>query len=69
MGYKKYRKIDFEKRRLNGHTREKVNGFEGIHGENGIGERCLKGGGLLEFCDQEVLCVVNAWLRRRERGR
>ena len=40
---------------FNGRVEKCVKGFEGVHGENGIGKRKL------EFCDERELCVANAW--------
>ena len=39
---------------FNGHVGKKVDGFEGVHGENEIGEWNLKGRMLLEFCNQKI---------------
>lgn len=52
---------------FNGHVGKQINGFEGIHGGNGIGERNLDGRRLLEFCDKKELCVTNTWFRIEER--
>ena len=56
MGYERYRRIDFENGRLNGHAKEKVNGFESVHGKSGIWEQNLEGAIVLEFCDRRF-CV------------
>ncbi|XP_067056003.1 uncharacterized protein [Acropora muricata] len=40
---------------------KQIEGYEGVHGENGIGERNVEGK-LLEFCDEKELCVENARL-------
>ena len=44
---------------FNGHVGKKVDGFEGIHKGNGIGERNLEDRMLLKFCDQKDLFVTN----------
>ena len=43
-----------------------VEGFEGVHGENGVGKRIAKGR-LLEFCDEKALCVANTWFYNEKR--
>ena len=52
---------------FNGHIGEKVDGFEGVHGRNGTGERYLEGRMLLEFCDQKDLRVANTWFKKEKR--
>ena len=42
-------------------------GFKGVHEGNGIGERNLEGGMLLEFCDQKDLCMANTWFKKEKR--
>ena len=44
-----------------------MDGFEGVHGENGIGERNLEGIILLEFCDQKDLYVANTWFMKNKK--
>ena len=41
-------------------------GFEGVHGENGIGKRSAKGKKLLEFCDERKRCVANTWFYKAD---
>uniref|UniRef100_A0A0L8FZ88 Endonuclease/exonuclease/phosphatase domain-containing protein n=1 Tax=Octopus bimaculoides TaxID=37653 RepID=A0A0L8FZ88_OCTBM len=41
---------------FNGHVGKWIQGFEGVHGGNGIGERNLEGRMLLEFRDERVVC-------------
>ena len=53
---------------FNGHVGKRVEGYEGVHGGNGIGERNVEGK-MLEFCDEKKLCVANTWLRKREKRR
>ena len=43
---------------------KKVDGFEGVHEGNRIGEQNLEGRMLLEFCNQKDLCVVNIWFKK-----
>ena len=40
---------------FNGHVGKRADGFEGVHGGNGFGERNLEGRRLLEFCDEKEL--------------
>ena len=46
---------------FNRHVGKCAEGFEGVHGANGIGKRNAKGRRLLEFCDEKELCVANTW--------
>jgi len=52
---------------FNGHVGKWTEGFEGVHGGNGVGKRNLKGRRLLEFCDEKGLCVLNTWYRKKEK--
>ena len=52
---------------FNGHVGKWIDGFEGVHGGNGIGERNLEGRRLLEFCDEKDLCVANTFFRKGEK--
>ena len=52
---------------FNGHVGEQIEGCEGVHGGNGIGERNVEGKMLLEFCDEKELCVANTWFRKGEK--
>ena len=49
---------------FNGHVGKRIEGYEGVHRGNGIGERNVEGK-ILEFCDEE-LCVANTWFRKGE---
>lgn len=51
---------------FNGHVGNDIEGFEGVHGGNGIGKRNVEGRMLLEFCDQKELCVANTWYRKKD---
>ena len=51
---------------FNGHVGKRIEGYEGVHGGNGIGERNVAGKMLLEFCDENELCVANTWFRKEE---
>jgi len=46
---------------FNGHVGKHIDGFENVHGRNGIGDRNAIGRMLLEFCDDKELCVANTW--------
>ena len=52
---------------FNGHVGRLIEGFEGVHGGNGIGERNAEGRLLLEFCDGKELCVANTWFKKEEK--
>ena len=52
---------------FNGHLGKQIEGYEGVHGGNGIGERNVEGKMLLEFCDEKELCVANTWFRKGEK--
>jgi len=54
-------------RDFNGHVGKHIDGFENVHGGNGIGERNAKGRMLPEFCDEKELCVVNTWYQNKKR--
>ena len=49
---------------FNGHIGKEIEGFEGVHGGYGIGERNAEIM-LLEFCDEKELCVANAWFHKK----
>ena len=51
----------------NGHVGEEIEGFEGVRGGNGIGQRNAKGRMLLEFCDEKELCVANTWFKKTDK--
>ena len=46
---------------FNGHVGKEIEGFEGIHGGYGMGERNAERRMQLELCDEKELCVANTW--------
>ena len=52
---------------FNGHVGKQIEGYEGVHGGNEIGERNVEGKMMLEFCDENELCVANTWFRKGEK--
>ena len=52
---------------FNGHVGKRIEGYEGVHGGNEIGERNVEGKMMLEFCDEKELCVANTWFRKGEK--
>ena len=52
---------------FNGHVGKRIEGYEDVHGGNGIGERNVEGKMLLEFCDEKELYVANTWFRKGEK--
>jgi len=44
---------------FNGHVRKHVDGFENVHGGNGIGKRNAVEECCLKFCGEIELCVAN----------
>ena len=52
---------------FNGHVGEEIEGFEGIYGGNGIGQRNAEGRMLLEFCDERELCAANMWFKKTDK--
>ena len=52
---------------FNGHVGKSSQGFEGVHGGNGIGERNAEGRMLLEFCDGKELCVGNTFFKKMDK--
>ena len=52
---------------FNGHVGKSAEGFEGIHGGNGIVKRNAEGRLLLDFCDQTELCVANTWFKKKDK--
>ena len=51
---------------FNGHVGEEIEGFEGVHSGNGIGQRNAEGRMLLEFCDERELYVANTWFEKTD---
>ena len=43
-----------------------IDGFDGVSGGCGVGQRNLEGRMLLEICLCKALCVSNTWFRREE---
>ena len=52
---------------FNGHVGRYTDGFDGVHGGYGVGQRNLEGRMLLEFCLEKELCVSNTWFNREEK--
>ena len=52
---------------VNQRVGKQIEGYEDVHGGNGIGERNVEGNMLLEFCDEKELCVANTWFRKGEK--
>ena len=50
---------------FNGHVGKEIEGFEGVHGGYGIGERNAEGRMLLEFYEEKELCVANTWFQKK----
>ena len=53
---------------FNRHVGRHIDGFDGMHGGYGVGQRNLEGRMLLEFCLEKELCVSNTWFNREEGG-
>src|SRR6267154_2778704 len=51
---------------MNGHVRAKADGYEGVHGGKGYGERNTEGEMLKEFADAMKLVVLNTWFTKKE---
>ena len=54
---------------FNGHVRKCAEGFEGVHGGNGIGKRNAEVRRLLEFCNGKELYVTNIWFYEANKRR
>ena len=52
---------------MNGHVGSRTDGFEGVHGGYGFGERNVEGEMLLEFADAMDLAVTNTWFKKDNR--
>ena len=52
---------------FNGHVNSHIDGFDGVHGVYGVGQRSLEVRMLLEFCQEKELCVSNTWFKREEK--
>ena len=57
----------FGLREFNGHVGEEIEGFEGVHDRNGIGQKNVKGSKLLEFGNKRELCVANTWFKKTDK--
>jgi len=51
---------------LNGHVGTNVDGYDGVHGGYGFGERNSDGERILEFCDAMELIVTNTGFKRQK---
>jgi len=51
---------------LNGHVGTNVDGYDGVHGRYGFGERNTDGERILEFCDAMELIVTNTCFKRQK---
>ena len=52
---------------FNGHVGSRADGYEGIHGGQGIGVRNEEGRRLLEFCSQGSLVLANTWFKKQRK--
>ena len=52
---------------INRHAGRNIDGFDGMHGEYGVGQRNFEGRMQSEFCLDMKLCVSNTWLMREEK--
>ena len=54
---------------FNGHVGRNIDGFYGVHGGYGVGQRNFEGRMLLQFClEKEFLCQMYGF-RNRKRGK
>ena len=53
---------------FNGHVGKYADGFEGVHGGNGVGKRNAEGRSLLEFCDESCAWQILG-LKRQTKGK
>ena len=51
---------------LNGHVGTNVDGYDGVHGGCGFGEKNADGERILEFCDAMELIVTNTCFKRQK---
>ena len=51
---------------FNGHVGKQIDGFDRVHGGFGVGERNFEGRLLHEFCDENDLCLKNAWFKKKK---
>ena len=53
---------------LNGHVGTNVDGYDGVHGRYGFGERNADGERILEFCDaMELYCYEHCFKRQKNK--
>ena len=52
---------------INVHVGRHIDGFDGVHGGYGVGQRNSEGRMPLEFCLEKELCVSNTWPKREEK--
>ena len=52
---------------FNGHVGKCAEGFESVHGGNGVRKRNAEGRRLLEFCDKRELYVANTWFKKTDK--
>ena len=52
---------------FNWHVGRHFDGFDGVHGGMGVGQRNVEGGILLEVCLEKELCVSNTWFMREKK--
>ena len=50
-----------------GHIGRHIDGFDGVHGGYGVGQKNLEGRMLLEFCLEKELCASNTWFMREKK--
>jgi len=50
---------------LNGHVGRTADGYEGVHGGFGYGNRNLEGDLILEFCDANEMTICNTWFEKK----
>ena len=51
---------------MNGHVGMEADGFEGIHGGHGFGNRNVEAEMLFEFADAMDLAVANTWFQKSD---
>ena len=54
---------------FNGDVGKCAEGFESVHGGDGVGKRNAEGRRLLEFCDEIELCVANTWFKKTDKSK
>ena len=51
---------------MNAHVRERCNGYEGVHGGRGFGQRNVEGERLLEMVEAAEITIMNTWFKKRQ---